>query len=446
MRLLLAELGKIWTWKSVGVVALIIVVVYGAVAWPALSKSSVSEVDPQYGPYQHQMFERYGDTLEPEELADFDIPGKLAQAKADVEAAIAAQPLFGKHGIVTLEDWQEFQESGGALSRLPEPSPESLSTLKEGEWLPEQEQALADDMAMFQSLWVDPSAVARVTGAPGSGVIVGGQVDYGADGIPSAPMWRYSELSNVWRRYGEVDQRIENFFKKGTPVVDERLAAFEDHKSNLIRPDLTIGFGNYMFTIAAMVVVCSLMLIAPVTARDNARGLRALQYSSSSGRRIVGTQLLADCLSSLVLAVVVSVAASVAFMAKTGTGEYWSAHISDIGGFSFWMYDMTFGSYVALICGLVVLFATIMGALGFAVSLASSSMATMMTSAAAVAAGLAIVGIACLTGATSAGNLVFEQVFRSRVPLPELICPAVIAVGAAILVWALTRREARADR
>ncbi|MDR2974972.1 MAG: hypothetical protein LBV00_09760 [Propionibacteriaceae bacterium] len=444
MRLFFAELGKIWTWKSVGVVALIIAVTYVTVVFPTLTKGSLMEPDPQYGPYQHQMFERYGDTLEPDELADFDIPGKLAQAEADVEAVMAAEPLFAKYGVTTIRGWVEFFSSGGALGRLAASSSQSPSDSTQSDWSPEERRALDDEQAMTAALYGDPHHVVK-GGSPG-GTIVGFSQEYGADGLATSPLWRYQQLSSVWQRYGEVDQQVEHFFKRGLPVVDERLAAFNDHKFNLIRPDLTTGFTGYMFMIGAMVVLCAMVLVAPVTARDNARGLRALQYSSSSGRRIVGTQLLADTLSCAVLAVVVSIAASLVFVAGTGTWEYWSAHISDIGGFDFWMYNMTFGWYVVLICAMVVLFGVLMGALGFAVSLASSSMATMMTSAAAVAVGLAVIGAACVAKATSSGNFVFEQIFRSAVPLPELICPAVITVGVAVLAWALIRREARADR
>jgi hypothetical protein len=75
----LLELKKIWNWRILLTIAALCVL-----TWLAFLRDFQDSYDSllahgSYGAYQTQMFERYGATLEPDELADFDIPEKKAR-------------------------------------------------------------------------------------------------------------------------------------------------------------------------------------------------------------------------------------------------------------------------------------------------------------------------------------------------------------------------------
>ena len=108
MRLFLYELKKIWNVK-----VLLVIAAFAVLTWLALLSGAIDtfyslQKHGSYGSFQTEMFRLYGSTLEAEELADFDIPGRLAEINAEVEAKglIKNEPAFAKYGITDMYEYE----------------------------------------------------------------------------------------------------------------------------------------------------------------------------------------------------------------------------------------------------------------------------------------------------------------------------------------------------
>lgn len=63
-----------------------------------------------YGFYQTEMFGLYGETLEPEELAHYDILGKKASLISEMDEIISNEMVFAQNNISNYAQYKEFVE------------------------------------------------------------------------------------------------------------------------------------------------------------------------------------------------------------------------------------------------------------------------------------------------------------------------------------------------
>jgi hypothetical protein len=89
VRIFTGELKKFLNPKILLLLAILAALFYLAVLSNAVAQFEALQADGVYGGFQTEMFTRYGPTLEPEELADFDLAGKMAQQDAAFRAVIA---------------------------------------------------------------------------------------------------------------------------------------------------------------------------------------------------------------------------------------------------------------------------------------------------------------------------------------------------------------------
>ncbi len=418
MRLFLAEMGKLWNWRILLVIAALTAATFATLLQEPAHNSRLES--GAFGPYQIEMFQRYGDTLEPEELADFDIPGRIAEADAVIAAQMASNPVFARHGVTNRDQWEAFVTDlfASQVSYDPDhPSPTEL-----------------DYRAMSEILG---STFARTAG--------GAMVGWSAS---DSPLVDVQHLLALQDRYDQatIDQMVED--RAGgdrRPTVQRQVAAFPDHAHNLIDYQVPDDFSLYAAVSAVLVVVSVMLMVGPVMARDRVRRIRQLQYSSQIGRAIAGRQLAATLVSALLLSLGLTAILWTAFFLVSGAGQYWGAHIANLDH-SFWMWNLTFGSYVLLLTGLIALVSLAMAGTAFALSSTSASMVTMFTKVAPVAVGLSVLGAASLFMASTSDNIVFSRVFRGQLPLPEILVCALVAVVGILLGWVLARRELRRDQ
>lgn len=394
MRIFLYELQKLWRWRL-----LLIIAIGGILTWFAFQKPEIRDYNNNanniYGDWQNEMFARYGPTLSPAELADFDIPGKRAELEKKMDALIAAEPLFAEYGVSTFAEYE-------SLYLAIDTSVMSEAELK---------KLQADREAMQTQLWDLRS--------------------------------QWLKLDNIEGYYVLFLERNIGMSRNGySPIITDA----ENHyinasERNLTRYGIHDSFSAYAMVTGVFAIIAVLLLTSPLVVTDRRRNMPALQYSSHKGRSMLGVQAIACLSSGLLLGLILVVASFGAFFLLTDAGKYWS---SSIGAFDrgIVLYDILFSQYVGILGGMVVALCLGASGLTFLLSRYSIHMATLMLKL--VPVGLAIVWLAIqsIPSALATGNYVFNELFHARYHVPEAkLCGAVMLAGIAAAVIVAVRER-----
>ncbi|MDR1953783.1 MAG: hypothetical protein LBQ21_04825 [Clostridiales Family XIII bacterium] len=429
MSIFLGELKKLWNWRTVAIIIAVGVLVFFAFLYQVIK--NYNGFTGPYGPHQEEMFDRYGDTLEPEELADFDIPGRIANLEKQASAIIAGDPIFAQYGVRTVSDLHElivFDDSRSAA---------------------EQEQFLKDYDHMMYKLYDDTVAIANVSG---SDVLVRTQRPSGAYiGVG----YHLEYLNALKNRYAPGADSVVHRFQitdyDGSSVVRRHARQlFESrdtnpHSMNLIRIDTTRYFAVYACTVAVFALIVVFVLIAPLVTADRTRRLHYLQYASAIGRKIFKIQFLAVTFSSLAITVALIALSYAAFFMFTTAEKFLGASIADFDGWTFYMYDITFGQYVLALAGMTAALCVGASCLAFALSRFSANIVTMLIKSVPAALALVLLAIFAINYSFSDQNSIFIRVFRREAELPEVVVCAALALIAVLIAVVVVRREKRVD-
>jgi hypothetical protein len=410
MRIFIYELKKLWNWRILMGIAALAMLVWFAFLHDFLGSYDSLTTHGVYGAYQTEMFDLYGETLEPDELADFDIPGKKAEAIAEMEKIIAQEPIFSENNIHNYEDFAELRQL--ASSDIPYEEADKL-----WEKIGEMEKKLEN--------WHD---------------------DITLDEWYVSPNMRLGTLQTLEDRYVDYQQNLIPYIQSDLrPVVvraAEQLSA--THNANLINYDLCPTFSQYAATVAVSAVLAVIILIAPLLTTDRARRMNLLQYSSIIGRRIIRRQFAATVVSAFVLSAVLVAAAYIPFIAN-GTLKYWGAHIMALETMGMWLYNITFGQFVLILAGMSVALSVAAACFAFVLARFSTNIVTLMIKAVPVGAAVAAIAALAVNMALSYNNIIFTQVFHGRFDAPETVVSAVLAIIAFVVVAVVLRRERKVD-
>ncbi|MCU6712578.1 hypothetical protein M6D81_28155 [Paenibacillus sp. J5C_2022] len=396
MRLFFYELKKHWTWP-----VLLIIGVLGILTWLAFLLPQVRDYNANYGniygDLQNEMFAQYGITLSVEELADFDIAGRRATLEADMDALIAAEPIFAQYGIRTFHDYRNTlaYDTDGM-------NEEQLLKYR-------ADRAIMDNTIRdVRSQWL------------------------GLDRIEGYYVLFLERNIGMSRNgYSPVITRAENHYIH----TDER---------NLTRYAIHDIFSYYAMVTGVYAIAAVILLTSPLVVTDRYRGMTAMQYSSSKGRSLLKLQG-AACLFSATLLGLLLVAISFGlFFALTDAGQYWQAYI---GAFDrgIVLYDILFSQYILILGAMVVALCVGTAGLAFVLSRYSSNLITLMLKL--VPLGIAITWIAesSIHLALVSINTVFSVWFPANYEAPEIIlCSAVMIIGM-VLAFIVAARERRVD-
>ncbi|OWR31181.1 hypothetical protein CDO73_08575 [Saccharibacillus sp. O23] len=412
MRLFLYELKKIWNWR-----VLILIAGFAVLIWFSILKGNmetyrtVSDYGGNFGPYQREMFEKYGPTLEPEELADYDIAGKMAALENELDAWIAKDPLFVQNGISTYAGYENFRDQNR-------------------DSMDEKERAAFDEITMqmdiklsLDDLWNDPKK--RF----------------------ASPYIRMTMLGNLNATYTDYERNIGYYlmYEKHPVLIEAARQVLAKHNNSLV-PDNLGGVVSGHFTVVGVsVILATLLLVSPSLNRDRARGIHLLQYSSAAGRRILWMQWAAVWVSACVFSLIAVAVSAVPLL---------TADISDYAGVSMLFmvngsiaipYEITFAQYALLLVGMSMLLS--IAAACFAFVLAKFSSNIMAAVLKIVPLGLAFwaLYLFAISGALEYYNPLFDRILHGRVAMPEvMLCGALAAVGM-LTAGIVVKREKRAD-
>lgn len=408
MNLFGLELKKLWNWRAVLLIALLSILVWFAVLSDFLGSYESMTTHGIYGDYQTEMYKRYGTTLEPEELADFDIPGKKEALARKIDVLIQENSIFAEYGIHNAEEYFAFDQM-----EIPDEAQE------EGYF------AVRDQMNNILELHEE-----------------GQTLDQWYD----SPLMRYNSLKNLEIRYVNDRQDLEVLMgaEGDEPVVVKTASnLIESQNTNLIPYFLCDDFSLYAANVGIIMVTAVLFLVSPLLVTDRLQNIHLLQYSSFTGRRVLRVQLAAVMTSAFFLALILCVGAY-GMMFSAYIDDYWNARIMNYSGLTMQFYNITFGTYVLLLGEMSVVFC--MGAAGaaFVLSRVSANMVSLLIKMVPVCALFALILFYSLNRALSY-SWIGPNFFRGKFDLPEiwiLLFLSLLGIAAALM---LIRRERRAE-
>lgn len=410
MNLFAHEWKKIWNWRVLALIAALAALVWFSMLSEFMRSYESLNMHGSFGSYQREMFERYGATLEPEELADFDIPGKKSAILAELDQIIAKDPFFAEHGIRSYDEYRTFTET---------------KTMEEAEGLPDV------FMEMDNRLNVNDS---------------NGDGNQTLDEYYASPRTRLQTLNAVESTYVDYARFLGSYIEHDErPVVvrsAERIIDVRNH--SLIRNNLGIDISAYATVVGIFSIAATLLLVAPPLANDRMRNMHLIQYSSSAGRRVLLIQWTAMTLSACILSLALTGLGILPLLA-IHAGDYWNVSMLFYGTMHITLYDMTFGQFAAWLVGMIVLFSAAAACFAFLLARFSTNLMTLLIKT--VPTGLALSGLAAITVnmAFSSDNILFSMLLRGRVEMPEPILCVMLAIVGIVASIAVTVRERQVD-
>lgn len=401
------ELKKIWNPRILLLIAALAVLVGFTILRGLLDSYESLGTHGIYGSYQRELFERYGDTLEPEEWTEYDVPGRKAALEAKMNALIEGDPRFAEYGVHDYREYRAFVDR----------STEGMSDRQLGQFL-----EAAGDMRDILSLRRDGQTL---------------------DEWYASPEMRMQALYALERTYAEYGPALQTIIARDErPVVVEAAGQLlKRHNDSLIRADLCETVSMYAATVGVFGIAATLLLTGVPLASDRARKIHLIQYSSRIGRRILFVQGAAMLASGFAVSLLSIALGSVPLIAA-GMGDYAHASIQSFTYFEMGLYDIPFGRYALILAGMIALLCAVSAGFAFILAKFSANLITMLIKL--VPTGIALSGLAvlALSRAFSYNNLLFSDVLRGRVAMPEpILCAVLAGIGLAGALWVALREK-----
>jgi hypothetical protein len=420
MRIFWGELRKFLSLKVILILAVLAVLFYFALLRDSVSSFVSLQTHGIYGAYQTEMFQKYGTTLEAEELADFDIEGKIAEQIEVVDAIIGENPVYAEYQIGSYQDWLDFEDR-------------YLNQLMNG-----VDDPIGSDPAKLE---LDYNEMRSYLNGGSSPTL---------DEWYNSPLSRIRHLDVLRISYVEFGgyREFENkdyFISK--PVVVQN--AIKDivvmGNANLVAYHLPGEFSIYASVAAVFCIWSVLFLVCPVIVGDRQHGIHSLAYSSKIGRKMLRIQFGAAVAGTLLVSVVLKVALWLPFICA-GAGEYWNARIMGVHlGGRIILYNITFGQFALLLGGMTIFFSVCAACLGLLLSRFSANSVVALLKVIPAGAALSGVCIASMYQFTYEENFIFDVVFHKTIRWPELMVTAVVTASLVLAALVMLRRERRVD-
>lgn len=410
MNVFLAELKKIWNRRILGVILLLGILTYFAFLSQTLTSLKSLVVNNPFGVYLEEMFDRYGPTLEPEELADFDIPGKQQVLVTEMNEIIRGNQTFEKNGITSFSEYQSYTEQAG------------MATMS----VSERETQLAQEWEMTQEL--------------------GYSFDTTPEEWDKSLLRRFESLEELNKNFSETDIYSNSLITiDARPMINSVAKEIQSKgNSSLIPYSLPQHLSIYATSVGIFSAIAIIALLSPFLITDRMRQINYIQYASRSGRRVFGYQCLASVLSGIVLGlIIVSLFFAIFFM--NGYIKYWDTPIQAYRVGTIFLPNITLGQYTYLIGGMILLFSLSAAGLIFLLSRFSLNILTLLIKTVPAALGLIALLFFSTNMAFSNHNMLANKLFMGRVLGLEFYLSLVAAIISLLLALVIVWRERRTD-
>ena len=416
MRILLCEFKKIWSLKVIGILLLLCAMFYVAFLSFYIEHYPNNHNSSAQLAYSAMLVERYGNTIEPDELEEFW--QVLDALIIEADSFIAENPHLAEIGVHDYASLVQMNETLSArYDELTETELEAFETLH----------------SEFYNIPYSNLPTNRKLTASNPEINTVGNNLHAIEGIFA----RYETVldPSVLLELGAVPNL------PGTNAVRKRHAEMvrsDEYKS--IIPNEPIRYTvDYTKNLALLVIIATLLLLSPLLTTDRIRNVHLLQYSSHQGRKIIKKQLAAVLVSSLVLTSGLVLGFG-AIYAANGVQFFFESYVSSFNSFFGVSIPLTFGQYVWVLVGLLYL-------LGLGTALLAFILSRFCSNYIALVAGLIPSAVAL---SFLSNEVLFQQplsYFFNETGLrffEPLVCVVLIALGTAVVVC-VVRREGKVD-
>lgn len=170
-------------------------------------------------------------------------------------------------------------------------------------------------------------------------------------------------------RYSYLEEKKINQPTMQQARIDDLIL---NHKLDGIMPyEVLQNINEYSRWAITFILFSVLMFLAPVVIRDRFTNMQQLQWSSKRGRKVLGTQLGAVLLSTMIL-VAIELIILVGAYSTLGTQYFWNNSINSFECIHFFWFDLTYGQYVMCIIGITIILSLGMAGISFVLSRYSS--------------------------------------------------------------------------
>jgi hypothetical protein len=415
MRIILHELQKIWNLRAVAVLVVLCGMFYLTFMGYYIESYPNGHPHTEDDMLCRTLVQRYGTTLEPDELEEFLQTRDGLVREAD--GVIASKPKLTALGI---NDYAGLQKAIESLSHANATEQESLEL-----------------QTIFEEFY--HTSISALPGA---------RINVSATDTALEPLVGYQieALDSLAQRYENVldpSAVREGGVVAGVPGEDALYARFFEMTSTgeyrAIIPvqalDNTFGYAR---SLSLLVVFATLILLAPLLTSDRMGKVHLLQYTAKTGRRILGRQLVAVLISSVALTTALLVVFG-ALYASTGLQVFWHSDVSSFNTFYAALIRLTFGQLAMVMAGMLY-------ALGLACALLAFVLSRFCSNFIALIAGLIPVAVA---GALLCVYIVFERPLNAFMEwgitlLEPYVCLTLLAL-AATAALCVVRRERKWD-
>ena len=401
MRIFFEELKKLWRPRVVVVLALAGVVYFGMACAGYIDKDPIGgDIDTG-----RMLVAQYGPTLEDEEYADLT-QNVIPPLHAALDTQIAADPLAQKHGIADYDSLQQFVEDNAP----PTPEGSALLSFEDVENL-ETSPAYDDGLQILFALNADSITYSRYES------LLKVCTAYQAASQDTGKAQGLGGLDSLGDRDGG---------NAGIIAFNESVLHGPDEAWRGILPfpvDLyTLIYANQALP---WLTLSALLLVALPLVGDRLSRMRAVQWSSRAGRRILFIQFGASMLSALIW-ITLNTAIFAALFLRNNYSVFNGAHMASFLASSQYMVDMRYGQWYVLLFGMCVLLGLGIAALGFFMARYSENYIGMLLR-------LIPLAVAAYLLATRWFSSTASYFFCN---LPQIIVFLVVAVGLCIVTCA----------
>lgn len=291
LRVLWNEMKKIWTWKMLGLLFIVNLILFFLVI--EFEIEYFPNGRPELDSYRIgiEMIEKYGTEMDEEEIVDFKMVYEEEMEKAD--RYLQARPEFVEVGWDTYEKYKAYNPFEH----------------------PEERKEELDFQLMHEE-----------------------QVDL---------FWELQERERLIGFHDEKEAGFERLIANAPEAQSARYVELLENGMFQLYPEVAIrNFDRFIEGVASTILISVLLVVSPIFLQDRNRRLLDLQYTTEKGRALYRTKVLAGALSTFWV-VTGLLAVYFGFYAQNKTTPYFDVPIHMFVGRWYW-YDPTFFQYIVL--------------------------------------------------------------------------------------------------
>ena len=208
---------------------------------------------------------------------------------------------------------------------------------------------------------------------------------------------------------------------------------------SVLPPHVDISTSTYARYLAVWCVVSAILLLSPTLVRDRLHRMRAAQWASRQGRRILDLQFAASLASGLLLTLL-NIAVYMIPFASTGVLAFWHCPLHSVLRNYPW-FDWTYGQYLLALAGMILAMSLGASSLTAVLSQYSGNYVAMLLKVIPLIVVLVVFGMLVMTDAFYFSNYVTRAL---ALPGGEILCSLLLAVlGLAVTALACRRQRRR---